>query len=51
MSRRSKLNCSYNVVQIPFSVIYERTLQSKKQQTKIDTFFTPYKIVKMGNFF
>ena len=49
MSRRSKLNCSYNVVQITFSVLYERTLQSKKQQ--IVTFFTPYKIVKMCNFF
>ena len=23
-----------------FSVLYEKTLQSKKQQTKIDTFFT-----------
>ena len=45
-----KLHCSYNVVQVTFRVLHEKTLQSKKQQTKIH-FSHCYKLVKMGNFF
>ena len=39
MSRRFKLDCSYNLAQTTFNVLDEKTLQSKKQKTKIDTFF------------
>ena len=34
-----------------FSVFYENTLQSEKQQTKIDPFSHHYKFVKISNFF
>ena len=34
-----------------FSVLYDKTLQPKEQQAKIDTFFTVVSLVKMGIFF
>ena len=34
-----------------FSELYEKTLEPKKQRTKIDTFLHCLKLVKMGNFF
>lgn len=40
MSRRFKLHLCCNVVQSTFSVLCEKTLQSKKQQTKTDELLT-----------